>query len=139
MIVQLNEWKKKKGDEIPSSESDEGIKIERTPRPVLLPHQIVVRLGDDEMKTLDEAAAEDGESISEIVRQLIRRGDYYPAAPIREAAREINKAGVNLNQVAKALNSGTAADETMKKNIGHTFYELRVALNGLWQCLGKVV
>jgi len=84
-----------------------------SPRPVLLPATLRVRLGEADDKKLRSAAQSAGTTNSEIIRQILANARFVPVEPLRVALRELNYIGVNLNQIARHANrTGQAGDIT---------------------------
>lgn len=83
-------------------------------------HLPPVRLTEAELVNLTELAHEFGLSLSELVRQRVLAGRITPRPRAVDAAllSELNRCGVNLNQIAKALNAGaglpTSIDGTLR-------------------------
>jgi len=82
-------------------------------------HLPAVRLTQAELAQVAELAAGAGLTVSEFARQRLFAGRTVPR-PARSEAQllsELNRCGVNLNQIARALNSGaglpTSADSTL--------------------------
>jgi hypothetical protein len=82
-------------------------------------HLPPVRLTEAELAQVVELAAGAGISVSEYARQRIFTGRVKPRPALIDAQllSDLNRCGVNLNQIARALNSGaglpTSADETL--------------------------
>lgn len=81
-------------------------------------HLPPVRLTEAELANVVELAADAGLSVSEFTRQRIFTGRTTPRPTLPEAQllSELNRCGVNLHQVVRALNAGrglpTSADST---------------------------
>ena len=81
-------------------------------------HRLFVRVTNDERAALEAVAAELGISMSEVVRRaavaLMGAGPTLDGDERDEVAHltgELNAVGRNLNQVARALNSGRFRDD----------------------------
>lgn len=87
------------------------------PRPS---RRVEIRLADDELALLDEAAAERGLTrnawIATLVRHRLRDG-APPALPERQALadawRQIRRVGLNINQAVHALHAATMKDSRL--------------------------
>lgn len=78
-------------------------------------HAVRVRLSGDELAALTTFASEAGLSTSEVLRRLAREaaglGPTFGGDEARIVAAnvaQLRKAGINLNQIARALNAGRA-------------------------------
>lgn len=91
--------------------------------PARVPHasrRVEIRLADDELALLDEAAAERGLTrnawIATLVRHRLRDG-APPALPERQALadawRQIRRVGLNINQAVHALHAATMKDSRL--------------------------
>ena len=69
--------------------------------------QIRVHLSENELKIAKEKAAYCGLNMSEYIRKIINDGVIikYDINGLRDLCNEINKIGVNINQIAKQVNS----------------------------------
>jgi len=78
-------------------------------RCVSYPHHLPVRLSTQEREQIDRAAKEAGLSLSRYVVKTITQGRYPPTLKDKEGLFSIRfqleRAGVNLNQIAKQLNA----------------------------------
>jgi hypothetical protein len=83
-------------------------------------HLPPVRLTEAELAIVVELAAAAGLSVSEFARQRIFAGRTTPRPALADAQllSDLNRCGVNLNQIARALNAGrgvpTSADSTLE-------------------------
>jgi len=82
-------------------------------------HLPPVRLTEAELMLVGELAGASGLSLSEYVRQRALSGHVAPRPALDDARllAELNRCGVNLNQIAKRLNAGaglpTSIDQTL--------------------------
>lgn len=82
-------------------------------------HLPAVRLTEAELAMLSDQAAASGLTLSEFVRQRLLTGKITPRPGMVDAhtLSELNRCGVNLNQIARQLNSGrglpTSVDGTL--------------------------
>ena len=69
-----------------------------------------MRLTEAERKHLDQLAQESGLSRSNVVRACLEQTEIRPHQPaeIGDLYREINRIGVNINQIARSINAGIA-------------------------------
>lgn len=82
--------------------------------------RVEIRLTDDELALLDEAAAERGLTrnvwVATLVRHRLRNG-APPALPERQALadawRQIRRVGLNINQAVHALHAATMKDSRL--------------------------
>lgn len=72
-----------------------------------------MRLTEAERKHLDQLAQESGLSRSNVVRACLEQTEIRPHQPaeIGDLYREINRIGVNINQIARSVNAGIATAE----------------------------
>ncbi len=83
-------------------------------------HLPPVRLTEAELVALHELARSHGLSLSELARQRLLSGKISPRPQAADAQllSELNRCGVNLNQIARALNAGaglpTSIDGTLQ-------------------------
>lgn len=104
----------------------------RTPKIINYPHQIVVRISDEENGVLMTISEQCGITVSEAIRQLIVSARVVPPAPIRDAVNELNKIGVNLNQLAKTANkSGHISTLQLTEQMA----DLKQTLAALGRCI----
>lgn len=95
-----------------------------------LTSRIAFRVTVDERQQIEAAAAAAGLSVSDYARALIttarpprqRRGQIEAAA-----LSELNRAGVNLNQIARALNRGGS----LPPDLGETLAQVQAAVDKL--------
>ena len=75
-----------------------------------------VRLTAEEREHLDRLARESGLSLSNI-RPCINRTETRQRQPaeINDLYREINRIGVNINQIARSVNAGIATRQDAKE------------------------
>lgn len=76
-----------------------------------------VRLTAEEREHLDQLARASGLSLSNVIRACIDRTEIRQRQPaeINNLYREINKIGVNINQIAKSVNAGIATRNDVKE------------------------
>ena len=72
-----------------------------------------MRLTEKERQHLNQLAQESGLSRSNVVRSCLEQTELRPRQPaeIGDLYREINRIGVNINQIARSVNAGTATAE----------------------------
>lgn len=75
-----------------------------------------MRLTEKERQHLDQLAQESGLSRSNVVRACLEQTELRPCQPteIGDLYREINRIGVNINQIARSVNAGIATAEDAK-------------------------
>ena len=73
-----------------------------------------VRLTAEEREHLDRLARE---SLSNVIRSCINRTEIRQRQPaeINDLYREINRIGVNINQIARSVNAGIATRQDVKE------------------------
>ena len=76
-----------------------------------------VRLTAEEREHLDRLARESGLSLSNVIRSCINRTEIRQRQPaeINDLYREINRIGVNINQIARSVNAGIATRQDAKE------------------------
>src|SRR5690606_17793898 len=89
-------------------------------------HLPPVRITDAELIAVSDQARAAGLSLSDFVRQRLVSGKVTPrpALPAARLLSELNRCGVNLNQIARHLNRGQDAPDDM----GHVLHELHRVL-----------
>jgi len=94
-----------------------------------------VRVTDAELIAIGDQARAAGLSLSDFVRQRLTQGRVTPKAGLRDARllSELNRAGVNLNQIARHLNRG----QGLPDDIGHVLYELHRVLQLVGRAYGS--
>lgn len=92
-------------------------------------NRLEIRLPDDAIEKLNVEAAEQSMSLNQYIRLLLITHLAKEPVPttkevqaLRDSNYQLHKLGVNINQVAKAINSGTATSLTLKElqNISDT-------------------
>ena len=78
-----------------------------------------VRLTAEEREHLDRLAKESGLSLSNVIRSCINRTEIRQRQPaeINDLYKEINRIGVNINQIARSVNAGIARAEDAKRGL----------------------
>lgn len=78
-----------------------------------------VRLTVEEREHLDRMARESGLSLSNVIRSCIDRTEIRQRQPaaINDLYKEINRIGVNINQIARRANAGIATQKDVKEAI----------------------
>ena len=78
-----------------------------------------MRLTEKERQHLDQLAQESGLSRSNVVRACLEQTELRPCQPteIGDLYREINRIGVNINQIARSVNAGIATAEDAKYSL----------------------
>lgn len=76
-----------------------------------------MRLTEEERLHLDQLAQESGLSRSNVVRACLEQTELRPYQPaeIGDLYREINRIGVNINQIARSVNAGIATAEDARQ------------------------
>jgi len=76
-----------------------------------------VRLTEKERQHLNQLAQESGLSRSNVVRSCLEQTELRPRQPaeIGDLYREINRIGVNINQIARSVNAGIATVEDVRQ------------------------
>ena len=86
-----------------------------------------IRLTAAERELLDEKAATAGVTLSALIRGAVLGYRLEPALVWREAMNELNRIGINLNQIACHAN----ATEAVRADLGETLAEVRQAISRL--------
>ena len=87
----------------------------------------------EELEELKLKASRAGVTASDLIRKAIRKAAVVPPEELRAIRREVNRIGVNLNQVARALNRAPAGMNCLK------VYEVLLRIQkDLWRLLQKV-
>ncbi len=83
-------------------------------------NRITVRFTDAEMKEIQKKSGKYNLSVSEYIRERVNLGKidvHYgtdpETDPRKKLAEEYHKIGINLNQIAKHLNSGAVASDQL--------------------------
>lgn len=78
-----------------------------------------MRLTEKERQHLNQLAQESGLSRSNVVRSCLEQTELRPRQPaeIGDLYREINRIGVNINQIARSVNAGIATAEDAKYSL----------------------
>jgi hypothetical protein len=94
-----------------------------------------VRMTDAELIAIGDQARAAGLSLSDFVRQRLTRDRITPKAGLVDARMlsEINRAGVNLNQIARHLNRG----QGVPADVGDVLAELRRVLELVGRAYGS--
>ena len=80
---------------------------------------VLVRLTSDEYRLLKELSEALGVSIAEVIRSKVIKGEFPRfrrgrlekiCSELQSLVREVNRIGVNLNQIARACNKGRVVD-----------------------------
>ena len=76
-----------------------------------------MRLTEEERLHLDQLAQESGLSRSNVIRACLEQTEIRPRQPaeIGDLYREINRIGVNINQIARSVNAGIATAEDARQ------------------------
>lgn len=107
----------------------------RAPVAVGAPQKVTVRFRESELRQLGELAAARGMTRTQWIASLVRSRLGAPAQQsdgereeLRTIARELNRIGGNINQIARAANAGDSAKAGGSKS---GLEESRVALEAL--------
>ena len=93
-------------------------------------HRITIRLTDEELQKIREKAKENSTSISDLFRQSVlgksamRRKQKIDCEAVKMLVYEINKIGVNLNQIAKKINTSRDIDIQVLEHLRNIEYAL---------------
>ena len=92
-----------------------------------------MRLTEEERLHLDQLAQASGLSRSNVIRACLERTEIRPCQPaeISDLYREINRIGVNINQIARKVNAGIATAEDVRQT--------RFLLGQVYQLMEAVV
>ena len=76
-----------------------------------------MRLTEKERQPLNQLAQESGLARSNVVRSCLEQTELRPRQPaeIGDLYREINRIGVNINQIARSVNAGIATVEDVRQ------------------------
>ena len=76
-----------------------------------------MRLTEEERRHLARLVQESGLSQSNVVRACLEQTEIRPRQPaeITDLYREINRIGVNINQIARSVNAGIATAEDARQ------------------------
>lgn len=98
-------------------------------------HLPPVRLTESELVAIGDQARLAGLSVSDFTRQRLLGGSVTPRPALAEARllSELNRCGVNLNQIAHRLNRG----QTLPNNLGNVLAELHRVLNLVGRAYGS--
>lgn len=103
---------------------------EKKARAVMLPQDCRARLSGSDADRLQQLAADAGISVSEVIRQMIRNSRVVPVDEIRDTLRELNRIGININQLTHACNKhGMTA--TVSTHLTPALNDVRKACNEL--------
>jgi len=108
--------------------------------------RITIRLTDEEYEKIKNTAdllnltfsdylrtATFSKNQDELIKNVIKKQDYYEKIQ-REISKEINRIGINLNQIARRLNSNQF-DEDCKKVFIQLVNEIKKLREELWVIL----
>lgn len=98
---------------------------------VTLPKVLTLRLDDAMLASLRNKAKEGGDTLSDVARGMLARGKYVPSDALRDTLRELNRIGVNLNQLARYAN----ATGNIGQDIQATLAAIREAAAEVRNCL----
>jgi len=93
-------------------------------------HRITIRLTDEELNKIREKAKKKGLTISDLFRQsvlgksAVRRKQKIDCNVVKILAYEINKVGVNINQIAKGINTTGEIDIQVLESLLNIEYTL---------------
>ncbi len=93
-------------------------------------HRITIRLTDEELNKIREKAKKEGLTISDLFRQsvlgksAVRRKRKIDCNVVKMLAYEINKIGVNINQIAKRINTTGEIDIQVLESLVNIEYTL---------------
>lgn len=96
-------------------------------------HRVTVRFSEDEYNVISTNSGSAGMTVSEYIREQLSKGKVVATYKIvsdtesvKKLAEEYHKIGINLNQIAKHLNSGGEASEALVSEIKKCITGLRV-------------
>lgn len=93
--------------------------------------EIRIKVTDDELQYAKDKAAYCGLSMSDFIRKQIKEGVVikYERFDIKTLANELNKIGVNINQIAKHVNEkGGEYDRQDMENLINEFQEMQALI-----------
>lgn len=95
-------------------------------------HRLTFRMNDAEQTRLDTISDNLSLRPSAILRQLLNTGRVISPQPIRAAVSELNRIGVNINQLARVANrSGHISTIQLTESL----CDLRRAIDELRRCI----
>ena len=96
--------------------------------------QIVIRMTEDDYTLLKKKIEQSGLSQAEYLRQAALNKRIVSTAGISELMKELKRIGINLNQIARRSNTGTAATygeiKKIEEELGGIWLLLRQFLQG---------
>lgn len=103
---------------------------------ILLPRlrskQLNIRLSEEEIKRIEKLVAKSKLSQSDYLRNCCLDKDIIVIEGLKEVHTELHKIGINLNQIAKAVNEGEIKDCSRELN------ELQKELGEIWRLLRDI-
>lgn len=105
-------------------------------------HQCLIRWTDEEFASISEKADKAGMAVAAFMRAVALgnpgpRAQRRPPADhraLRQILGEIGRIGNNINQIARALNSGDPVNPAELREALHAYLEIR---NAIFDALGK--
>jgi len=92
-----------------------------------------IRLSRDEEADIKYRASRAGMNVSEFIREAVHNAVVVPPEFLRAVRREINRIGVNLNQIARALN------RTVRTGSGVDCLQVYESLLAIQRDLGRLI
>lgn len=85
-------------------------------------------MSDNEFEKLDKQATKAKSNINEYLRKLISKKDVVVIDGLDSITKELNRVGVNLNQIARGVNSGIPAEKEELELIYKEFRDIWLLL-----------
>jgi hypothetical protein len=92
--------------------------------------QIVIRMTESDFTRLKKKVEQSGLSQAEYLRQAVLNKRIVSTEGITELIKELKRIGINLNQIARNSNTGTAATHSEIQRISED-------LGGIWLLLRR--
>lgn len=91
-------------------------------------NQIKFRLTDEELKKFNSKVEKSKLTKNEYLRKLVLKKEIIQVDGLSEITKELNRIGVNLNQIAKNVNSGMTAEKQQLESINKEFVNIWLLL-----------
>lgn len=95
-------------------------------------HRVTVRFSEDEYDVISTNSYSSGLTVSEYIREQMSKGKVVAeykivsdTGSVKKLAEEYHKIGINLNQIAKHLNSGGSVNDPLVSEIRKCVTELQ--------------